>query len=421
MLDKMKWMLTIVLIWSAAVAAAAPTNGELLAQYKKIYAESLETYKTEHRNAKQSAPIDYIQALRKLQAKLQSDGDLDGWEIVNQELVRFRAEPVITTPVTTPQALREIQNAYLLHAARRDKENNEKVLDLTGKYTKRLADLQQGWTKEGNFDDAFAARDEIKRVNASEVVKEAELSKDAVKPAEDKPTAKDDASGGFSQKITHTDGTVIHPPGTLLSTPSGNIFLDKRLSLSKNAPSPSRVVVRLSDASDKENESFERSHGLVSVDGKERSDVRRVRLALQTAKAGLVEQRIKLQVQYYAKPASGSGDPRIAAKKRTSIPYLDSRTVNVEFAPVSIDSVSRALSKGDRNRGTSQGGDKFYGYVVTVRDLNDALIYQGASPASLANLAGEADPSKKPDDNIRGFGDAPRDNKRKGGFFRKRR
>ncbi len=111
---------------------------------------------------------------------------------------------------------------------------------------------------------------------------------------------------------------------------------------------------------------------------------------------------IKLQLEYFSKPASGSGDPRLFTRKKIPISALDTRVVYVDFAPVSIESISRSIDVGRRDYSQTMGS-KFYGYIITVLGADGTLLYQSATSGTLAKLAKKPDLNNKPDiirDNI---------------------
>jgi len=189
-----------------------------------------------------------------------------------------------------------------------------------------------------------------------------------------------------SDAVTLSDGTTISSPGAPAPKREGLRFKEKRMSGAAHSPRVSRVSVKLSDASDKESSSVERDRLVGSLEAEEKSDVRHVRAVLRSAQSSYLR-NLQLYIQYYAKPAGGSGDPRLVTQKQVPISALDSRLVYIDVAPVSIESLSRSRTFHTSREYSQTVGDKFYGYVVTVVDANNTVLYQGASNGTLAKLA----------------------------------
>ncbi len=116
-------------------------------------------------------------------------------------------------------------------------------------------------------------------------------------------------------------------------------------------------------------------------------------------KLGKEEHNIKLSVQYFAKPAGGSGDPRQVTTKHITLSVLDAQPIYVDLPPVAIESVSRTLS-GARRDFSKTSGDKFYGYIVTVLSHDNTVLYQGVTTGGLRKLA-TSSTVNKPADSLR--------------------
>ncbi len=385
MLTMTRW-LCILLVLGTACAFADADDAKLLEKYRKIYEDTTATYETTFRGATQAWPIDYIKALQTLQSGLQASGNLDGWETVNKELKRFREEPTLEGVTSSQPDLAKLQNSHRGRTAQLKTDRDARIEDLRIKYVSRLTELQREWTQEGNFDAAFAARDEIKRVGG---VPERQPESDRT-PSTDLKRPPERAAVDPSiptDVIKYADGTEVTPPGAPLPTKAGQVFKTKILTRTEHSPWSSGVSVKLWDTSDKESDSFERDQFVGTVDGKVKSDQRYARAALRTTRTGVQIQDTQLSLQYYAKPAGGSGDPRMVTQKRIPIPVLESRTIYVDAAPVSIDSLSRSFTIGDFREHSKTVGNKFYGYIVTLLDANNNVLYQGASSSTLAKMA----------------------------------
>jgi hypothetical protein len=173
-------------------------------------------------------------------------------------------------------------------------------------------------------------------------------------------------------------------------------FTEKKLSTTENSPFSSDAYVKLWESSDKASESFEREKLRGTMHGKVKSDVRHVRVALRKSKPGTALHGLKLQVEYFAKPASGSGDSHLVFRKKVLISDLDTRVIFVDFAPVSIESISRSVDIGHRDHSKTVG-DKFYGYIITVLSADGSLLYQGATCGTLAKMAKIPSRENEPD------------------------
>ena len=400
MVTMMKWIMATMLVWCIS-ASADPAHTELLKNYGDIYAKTIASYESEFRNEKQSWPVDYIKALQAYQGKLQALGDLDGWDLVNKELTRFRNEPKIGERVSDPAELRSLQDAFCSRADALTDEKSKKIVDLTDKYVSRLTILQREWTQSGDFNNAFAARDEIERVRsleavtaATDIVSKLEASKPEVEAEVPVPQNPWQPTQPTSQIITREDGTLIYPPKVMPPSVQGRVLSPKSLVDTKNSPWQNTVLVKVWDSSDRESDDFEKNKLVGSVEGKVSSDSRQVRVALQTTKQEIIKQNLEFIVEYYAKPASGSGDPRRVEVKRINVPYLDFQPTYIEIAPVTIDSLSRTVSVGPHWQRESTVGNKFYGYIVSAVDSERKLLYQGASSETLGKLATAPDENR---------------------------
>ncbi len=390
-----KW-LCIFITLGARVVLAESSEALLLEEYRGIYDETTAAYETEFHGASQAWPIAYIKALQALQTKLQASGNLDGWEAVDKELTRFRDTPTLEKTKSSSAEVRAIQERYRAQSWQLKTERDARIDDLRSKYVSRLVDLQREWTQQGKFDSAFAARNEITRVGG---VPKAAPEEDAVAPStatDRRPEMPRAKATSPTDVITHADGTEVGPPGTAAPNKAGMLFKNKRLSPTEHSPWSGSVSVKLLETSNKDSASFERDKLVGTIDGKTKSDERYARVILRMAKSDIQMRDLKLQVEYFAKPASGSGDPRLVTQKRIPIPFLDSRTVYVNVAPVSIESLSRSLSFGRFREHTQTIGDKFYGYIVTLVDANNTLLYQGASNNTLARMATVSAPDPPP-------------------------
>ncbi len=390
MRNSMLKLVLLGMLGSIAVAVGETEKAELLEKYRNIYDSTMAEHETIFRGESQACAVDYIKALQTLQNNSQAAGDLDGWEIADKELKRFREEPRIQEPKSDVPALRALQDAYVTRKAGVEKDRNQKVSALTEKYVARLTVLQREWTQAGAFEDAFRVRDEIGRVNAIESViaargqdseRETEASQDA--PRTERPPVV--VQTGDRQVLP--DRSIRFAPGVLPVSDADIVYKSKRLSETENNPWPMLVSVKLMETSARERDTAELDRLFGDVKITRKSDERHVRVELRATKAGDIQRDLQLIVQYFAKPAGGYGDPRMAEEKRIDIPLLDTRLTYVDVAPVTVESISRELSGRPFRDTTATQGNKFYGYIVTLLSHDGQALYQGATTGVLGDMA----------------------------------
>jgi len=246
-----KWLCAL-LVMGAAIATAQDIDAELLDKYRKIYDDTTAEYETQFRMESQTWPINYIKALKALQTQFQTSGSLDGWEIVNQELTRFRAEPTlidITSPIVE---LHDLQNTYRDHATQIKDNRDSKVDAFRGRYLTRLTTIQQNLTRKGRFDSAFAARDEIARVKPDEDEPEAPEENPQITKEEPNAELVPEKHIPPQNVVTQPDGTTITLPGDPPPDREGMNFRMKTLAKTTQSPWSALVSVKLYESTDKE-------------------------------------------------------------------------------------------------------------------------------------------------------------------------
>jgi hypothetical protein len=186
---------------------------------------------------------------------------------------------------------------------------------------------------------------------------------------------------------TLADGTEVTSPGAPAPKREGMVFKTELLSSTEHSPRVSTVSVRAWDTSTRESDSVEKDRFVGTHEFKKESDLRHLRLAVRTTQSSRSLRDLKLHIQYFSKPAGGSGDPRVTTQKQIPLAWLDSRLVYVDVAPVSIDSLSQSHTSRRGREFSKTTGDMFYGYIVSVVDADNAVHYQGASSRTLAKLA----------------------------------
>jgi hypothetical protein len=358
-----KWWLCILVAMQSVMAIADTNDTDLLAKYRKIYDNAIAGYETEYRIAMQVWPIDYINSLKALQIEHQTSGNLDGWELVNKELIRFRAEPTLDDAKLPDAELQALQESFRKRRTTARTDRITKRDALTKKYASRLAVLQREWTQRGKFDAAFAVRDEIKRARGNQASSQEESKEvdDADKPAGPPETPPP------PDTVTLKDGTRVTRPGAPAPTRELRVqFNDKRLFTTSRSPQTPLIDATLWDFADSE-----------------QSGMRHARVAVRTTHSGNPKDNLRLQTQYYSKPSGASQTPRLVTTKWTPIPLLEKRPVFVDLAPVPNAEFSYTV-KHRRARNTNY---KFYGYVVTLLGPDHAVLYEAATASALGKLA----------------------------------
>jgi len=405
----MNKLIFALLMLGSTLSWAESTDNQLIEKYRKIYDGTAEQYATEFSRAALSWSVKYTNNLQDLLVKSQASGNLNDWEVINKEVKRFQGSSTLSGASSSSSEIRSLQDRYRSQAEKLKAVKNSKVETLREQYVARLTALQQELTKQGKFDDAFVARNEIERVEGG-----SKVEPDNSKNRQNTANIKSERISAATDVVSHADGTTVTPPGAPAQNQEGVRFNEKKLSKSENSPFSSEVYIKLWESSDKGSESFERDKFIGTVDSRVKSDLRRVRVALRKSKPGTSLRDLKLQVEYFSKPASGSGDPRLFARKKVSISALDTRVVYVDFAPVSIESISRSIDVGRRDHSQTMG-NKFYGYIITVLGSDGTVLYQTATSGTLAKLANTTDLNNKPDvirDDIKTRKDRPHKKRR---------
>ena len=397
MKNKIKLML-IVLFLSNTVQLFGSSNTDLIKKYSEYYDTNINKYETEFRKAKLRSCVDYINQLQSMQANFQNSGNLEGWEAANKELTRFRDKPVVTETVSSPTELKTLQESHSAKTKNMELTKNRQIISIKDKYIAKLEELKLKWTKSGDFKDAFLARDEITRINRSDIIKNANCSLGESPESGKKTISNKTASSTPSsnkpiaptETVVHHDKSVVHPPD-YRTTNSG--YKKASLSRTKLSQWPSDIRATVFISSDKTRSSNRTTYSKTV----ESSDQRIVRINLQTSSSEMVKTDLHLLVQYYTKPSSRTSKPHCITTKNIPISYLDNKTIVIDMAPVSIE--SRSTSYGSYSNYDS--GYKFHGCIITVIDSDNKIIYQGVTDRGLNDLAKHIDINTGNIDNLR--------------------
>ena len=161
---------------AADAAPALPLPAEVV-KLTDVYRTELSRIAAQHAESLKALPPTYQAQLAALQKRLQSSGELDGYLGVTKEITRFaaaiqgEADPFEKNPempetalVTTPEALRAVQDQYLKDCKEKSDRRHKAIDDLSAAYIARLEALQIDLTKRGRINDAIAVKSEIDRL-----------------------------------------------------------------------------------------------------------------------------------------------------------------------------------------------------------------------------------------------------------------
>jgi hypothetical protein len=401
---RLKALLAILLFLSATgVHAATATKSDPTVRLCKIYTTTIAKYDMAYTGDVSVLAIEYIKNLRTLRASEQRSGDLDGWTAAKNELNRFQTQPTLTAESCAESTgeLRSVQAQYFKLRSDLISKKHHQVLELKKRYTSRLAQIQTELTRAGDFEAAYKAKSEIERVNAAPEVTEAEafVAKQSQKPDPQASATSTNApphAVGVEKKVevltevkTLSDGSLIYPPG--ISPPYDSTMIFKRTTLSRTSGSPltGGVSANCWNVSQKKSSTSSSSSYYSSYRSRFKTDSRSVRLMFSTTAAGQSEKDLNVNVKFFSRPTSktaGRVKPVCFAQKYFAVPVVDSRTVYVDLAPVTVSSRSSSSSYTY----SSRSGSQFYGCIVTASTSDGKILLQGATISQLKPYAPSA-------------------------------
>ncbi len=197
------------LLMATALAAAQVALPAEASQALTVFDAEFAKIRGQHEEALAALPQLYLNQLAALKRKFQESGDLDGMLSVIQESKRFAAaiagesDPFEETPelpddalVAAPEALRQLQDAYLKNKSDRSEARNKQVIELVGRLTGRLEALMRELTIRNQIAGAMAVKRELeqwrKAIAEGRAVDEAErrmATPDTRTPPESMPVA----------------------------------------------------------------------------------------------------------------------------------------------------------------------------------------------------------------------------------------
>ncbi len=209
MMRKALYLLALSTLCTISALHAASERS--LESLQKIWTSEIARIDAEYSSRTKAWPTSYTRELHALRTRMQQSGDLDGYVVVNDELERFlRGNSLSEEDITESiSALNAIQQRYLKIYQELTTEKSEDILILKGLYFRHLRSLQVELTKAARIPDAMKVRSEIERIEASDMVSDAEMAMLDSSEVEEIPAAATEvavvAPAGGSEAISADD------------------------------------------------------------------------------------------------------------------------------------------------------------------------------------------------------------------------
>ncbi|MDD2600406.1 MAG: serine/threonine-protein kinase [Kiritimatiellae bacterium] len=147
---------------------------ELEAQKAKYQAQLSALYE-QQRQFLRVWPVEYKRELESLLDKYQRAGDYDGWEIIQNELIRFERDgSVITTEFREPIEFALLVKKYLTLLKDQKLLHSRNLVKECKIYINVLSDMKKKYTQEGRIEFASMANSEIDRAKTAQHYVDAE-------------------------------------------------------------------------------------------------------------------------------------------------------------------------------------------------------------------------------------------------------
>lgn len=377
-----------------------------LSRLQGIYDKSMQKIDDKYSNSDLSSGIAYVSALQALQKSVQQKGDLDGWQTIQKEVLRYRKEHKLSNAnfVSSMPDLEAVQKKHVAPLKETPVKKSKEVLALFEKYLKRLESMQTDLTRQGKIDDALQINAEIKRLKASDRIV---IAKGQVASFED--MAKADGGGGLKEvkevgkeepkeklpEKEEINGCMVYrgkrPPRrkgisfksfSCRPTPLARHSRSMAVSIQHSSAS----VVTSSDHSSYSSSRSSRKNDYILV---------------SMRVTGEELENLRLYVQYFAKSvgrSQGKVVPREVKSIMVPVKKLGADYVYVEFPPVCTEAAStsyRHSLSSSYSSSASKSGQTFYGVVISVFDYEGKPVYQSAGPATLDKVARQEAPNMK--------------------------
>jgi len=374
---------SLILGFAAALVLAEPAD---LPQLRTLYDTHIARFETEYNTAMDTWGEDYRRDVEHLIAAAQRAGNLDAWQIIQQEAERFSATLQIPTEPDpgTHEAVRALYVRYKAVADRNAQDHVRKVEELTARYLAHLGALQAAATRSGTLEDALAYRAESTRVQ--EVTDAITANRPVEQPATTAPppTPSSSSANPPPHAAELPEGVIVSTGLTPPSVP-GHTFRPLPMTLTERIRVTRRLSgqTEMSTVSERQRTSYSQSVSAHHV----------LRVGLRPAVLSESFEDATLVVEFYgrdAKARSAHIVPRPIGTKKMVLPKIEgTRWVFVQFPPILAENTS--YNPGYFYSGY-RSGMVFYGIVVSVFDVQGTLLYQAVSVPNLMSLAPESIP-----------------------------
>lgn len=158
--------LVTMLALSFALQVQAEDIKTTLATYQKAYDQDLAKMEAESKKAIADWPDQYLQALKTLEQKFQTAGDLESLIAVRKEKDRFAETKQMPAEaiVQIPKELADLQGKAVKVLQNIELKRNKQIVTAANKYTAGLEELRTSLTKQGKVDDAVVVNTEMEGI-----------------------------------------------------------------------------------------------------------------------------------------------------------------------------------------------------------------------------------------------------------------
>lgn len=159
------------------LASGAEDDPQELVTLRSSYHGQIAAIEQDHKHELKNAPRQYAESLKSLEKTFQMAGDLRSLLAVRKESARFADNPTIKAIklVDTPAKLRSLQENFLKDYRNIGVNKARRILELTQRYSARLATLQRKLTQKGRIEDALKVMHEAENLPKTRAVKAAQF------------------------------------------------------------------------------------------------------------------------------------------------------------------------------------------------------------------------------------------------------
>lgn len=167
----------VVEVLSVVQASAEPPDSMKVKQEE--YSRQLLEIRYENEKYRKLLPKEYVRELEQLSEVFRTSGDFNGWEVVQNEIHRFREtqkfqkKESVESSSSSPELI-ALQKKYSRLLSEQKLAQSRKLVTLCKKYVNDLFDLQKGFMQNEQMDLASIVNAEIRRAKMSQEQIEAE-------------------------------------------------------------------------------------------------------------------------------------------------------------------------------------------------------------------------------------------------------